>query len=286
MKLETMRRKKTYWHLVASLILYAFSSAPTMAVFGAELRQDPVPPVFADDDNTGVAKGVNLKRSSGLTIRQEGAIIEDMDIDGMVSILAPNVTLRNVRISAEGWAALDIRASDVTVENCEIDGKNGPGIRGISINASRVNIRHCNIHNVEDGIYIGESSKISIENNYIHELRSNWDGPHFDGIATDGNVSDIEIRNNNVINDNNQTSAIMISNYFGDAIRINIIENRLSGGGYTIYVDGQFNNGIIHSVFIDSNILKKGHFGFNSIVNNHPIWQNNVDYITGNEIRE
>ena len=52
---------------------------------------------------------------------------------------------------------------------------------------------------------------------------------------------DVIIRRNNVVNDHGYTSATMTDNYFGPIDNVLVENNRLIGGGFPIYCDGQFN---------------------------------------------
>lgn len=237
--------------------------------------------IYPDETKTGVPANFPLATATTFILNVAGATVSGLDFQGPVSITAPNVTLRDCRISAKAWAALDIRADGVTVENCEIDGQSAPGIRGISISGNNVSIRNCNIHHTEDGIYLTGSSKIGIENNYIHDLQSDWDGPHFDGIATDGGIADVLIQGNTIVNPHGQTSAIMLSNYFGSIARVRVEGNRLVGGGYTVYSDGQFTGGAILNVSFINNRMGKGQYGYASINNNSPGWSGNIDDALG-----
>ena len=133
------------------------------------------------------------------------------------------------------------------------------------------------IHHTEDGIYLTGSNTL-IQDNYIHDLQSNWSGPHYDGIATDGGVSNITIRHNTVINTHGQTSALMLSNYFGSVSNVVVDNNWLEGGGYTVYSDGQFGGGKISGVSFTNNYLVKGEYGYSSINNNSPVWEGNIQY--------
>lgn len=278
------RRVKLEWLLALCWLLavvetpYAFAQGTTTLNGPAERETANA---YPDETNTGVLTDLSLSPATSFTLDVAGATVSGLNFQGAVTITAPNVTLRNCRITAEGWAVLDIRADGVTVENCEIDGQAAPGIRGISVSGSNVLIRRCNIHHAEDGIYLAGSSKIVIENNYIHDLQSQWDGPHFDGIAADGGISDVSIRGNTVINVHRQTSAIMLSNYFGTVSNVRIEGNRLVGGGYTVYSDGQFGGGEISKVSFTNNRLGRGYYGYASIVGNSPEWLGNVDDIGG-----
>lgn len=227
--------------------------------------------------NTGLPADASLIPATRFNLDVAGETLSGLDFQGPVTIMAPNVTLRNCRITAKGWAALNIRADGVTVENCEINGQSTPGIRGVSVSGGNISIRRCNIHRVEDGIYLTEASKISIQSNYIHDLQSDGGDPHYDGIATDGGISDILIRGNTVINPHRQTSAVMLSNYFGAISGVRVEGNRLIGGGYTVYADAQFTNSKISDVSFLGNRLGRGYYGYASIQRNAPNWSGNID---------
>ena len=256
-------------------------AADAVAQEGTQLMRAPAARAeagaYPEAANTGVPADMNFIPATRFSLDVAGETLSGLDFQGPVTIAAPNVTLRNCRITANGWAALDIRADGVTVENCEINGQSTAGIRGISVSGGNVSIRRCNIHHVEDGIYLTETSNLSIENNYIHDLQSDWGEPHFDGIATDGGVSDVLIRGNTVINPHGQTSAVMLSNYFGPISGVLIEGNRLIGGGYTVYADGQFTNSKISGVTFLGNRLGRGFYGYASIQKNSPKWSGNID---------
>ena len=231
---------------------------------------------FPDAATTGVPAGVTLTASGGLVINTPGVVIEGLAISGMVTINADNVTLKNCTITSGSWAVVNITSGStgVVVQDCEINGLNAEGVRGIS---GQGTFLRNDIHNTEDGIYLTGSNTL-IQDNYIHDLQSNWSGPHYDGIATDGGVSNITIRHNTIINSHGQTSALMLSNYFGSVTNVVVDNNWLEGGGYTVYSDGQFNNGTISGVSFTNNYLVKGQYGYSSINNNTPVWEGNIQY--------
>lgn len=232
---------------------------------------------FPDATSTGVPAGVILTPSGGLVINTPGVVIEGLDIRGMVTINADNVTLKNCKITSGGWAVVNITSGStgVVIENCEINGLNAEGVRGIS---GQGTFLRNNIHNTEDGIYVTGSNTL-IQDNYIHDLQSDWSGPHYDGIAIDGGVSNIVIRHNTVINSHDQTSALMIDNYFGSVSNVIVDNNWLEGGGYTVYSDGNFKGGTISGVSFTDNYLVKGSYGYSLIRNNSPVWEGNIEYV-------
>ena len=187
---------------------------------------------FPDATNTGVPAGVTLTPSGDLVITQAGAVISGLNISGTVYIDAPNVTLENCQITAASFAVVQV-ASGITgavVQNCTINGTgtNNAGSDGISGQGTFIGN---NIYNVENGINLTGPS--TIQNNYIHGLLASG-SPHYDGIQIDGGLSNMTISHNTVINANDQTSAIMIDNYFGPISNISVNSNLLAGGGYTV----------------------------------------------------
>ncbi|MEH2479025.1 hypothetical protein V1282_002382 [Nitrobacteraceae bacterium AZCC 2146] len=238
---------------------------------------------WPDATNTGVPAGIVLEPSGDLVISQAGAVVSGLDIRGAVEVNAPNVTLTNSRIRAAKFDVVGIKSGmqGVVIQDCEIDGtgihnEGSNGIRG-----SGTFLRN-NIHHVENGMTLTGSA--TILDNYIHDLLASG-SPHYDGIQIDGGVSDVVIRHNTVINSHAQTSAVMIDSYFGAISNIAVDSNRLIGGGYTVYSDGQFSGGTISGVSFTGNRLGKGRWGYRSFVKNVPEWFGNVDDLTGRVLR-
>lgn len=242
----------------------------------------PLPPApgFPDATNTGVPLSVSLTPSGGLNITTQGAVIEGRAISGTLTVSANNVTIRKCKISASGWAVISIATgvTGTTIEDCDINGMNAEGVRGIS---GQGTFLRNNIHDVEDGVYVQGPSLI--RDNFIHDLKSNWSGPHYDGVAIDGGA-DVTISHNTIINTNSQTSAVMIDNYFGPISNITVDNNLLVGGAYTIFVDGQFSGGSVTGVKITNNRLSKGQFGYIANTKTSPVFTGNVDNATGQPV--
>lgn len=237
---------------------------------------------WPDATNTGVPHGESLKPSGKVVVTVAGTTIANLDIQGPVEINAPDVTLMNSRVRNAGLDVVRIKpgVSGVTIRDCEIDGvgTDNPGSNGIR--GSGTFLRN-NISNVENGITLGGSA--TIKDNYIHDLRASGE-PHYDGIQIDGGISDVLISHNTVVNAYGQTSAVMIDNYFGPISNIQVENNRLAGGGYTVYSDGQFNDSKITGVSFVNNRLGKGMWGYRSVVKNNVVWRGNVDDTTNRHL--
>ena len=70
---------------------------------------------FPDAATTGVPAGVILTPSGGLIINTSGVVIEGLDIQGMVTINADNVTLKNCKITSGSWAVVNITSGSTGV---------------------------------------------------------------------------------------------------------------------------------------------------------------------------
>jgi hypothetical protein len=234
---------------------------------------------WPDETNTGVPASVALKSSGNLVISVSGTVVTNLDINGMVEINAPNVTLKNSRIRHAGFDVIRIKpgVSGATIQDCEIDGVGSGNDGSNGIRGSGTFLRN-NIKNVENGITLDGTAVIS--DNYIHDLRAS--GPaHYDGVQIDGGISNVTISHNTVINQYGQTSAVMIDNYFGPISNIKVENNRLVGGGYTVYSDGQFRDALISGVSFIHNRMGRGQWGYRDFVRNAPVWADNVDDVTG-----
>ncbi|WP_225187531.1 Ig-like domain-containing protein [Bradyrhizobium sp. IC3195] len=233
---------------------------------------------WPDATNTGVSAGVTLTPYYGdLVIDTPGAVVSGLDIHGSVRITAPDVTLLDCKVTSSSFYTIDLASTGGTIQNCTIDGV-GTGNEGsVGIHGSGTFLNN-NIFNVEDGIHAGSDSVI--QGNYIHGLRASDNStgvPHYDGIQIDGGQSNVVISHNTIINDHDQTSAVMIDNYFGSISNIQVDNNLLVGGGYTIYVDGQFNRGSISGVSITNNHMGSGGFGITNFNGTSPTYTGNVN---------
>ena len=129
---------------------------------------------------------------------------------------------------------------------------------------SQVTINADNIHDVGNGVDVNDG-QTTVENSYIHNLNGGA-GTHYNGVGyfgDGGSDFSLLIQNNTIINQNTQTDAVMIQNYFGAVNNVTVNNNLLVGGDYTIYVDGTQGSDPITNVSITNNdIGLHGIFGY------------------------
>lgn len=236
----------------------------------------PPPPQYPNATNTGVPDDTVLTPSGSLVINTPGTVIDARDVSGTITINASNVTIRRTRVRGSDFALIRVKegATGVLIEDCEIDGRGVSGTSNSTGVVGPVTVRRCNIFGVENGISPFGGSQV--EANYIHDLGAP-EAPHYDGIQIDGGESNIVIRGNTIINDYSQTSAVMIDNYFGPISNVSVEGNRLIGGGYTVYSDGNFDGGAITGVSFTDNRMGEGQWGYALIRNNTVTESGNVD---------
>ena len=192
--------------------------------------------------NTGPTNSSALTPSGSITITQDGAVVENVDISGIVRIQANNVTIRNFRING-GGASYGIQAtygySGSIIEDGEIYNINSAGIYGGGFTARRLNIHE------SGGDAVKPTSNVVFETSWLHHLGTN-DGAHADGFQSVGG-------NNYIFRYNNcdmpvtdpppyKSNACFIIQTNNSPIDDVLIENNwLNGGNFTVYVTDKGN---------------------------------------------
>lgn len=218
---------------------------------------------YPDATNTGVEPGITLKPSGSLTITQSGSVVQNLLITGELDIFANNVTVRNVKIIATGgYHALYTGWSytGIVIDHVEIDGRHlnpsVPGLVGGGFTATAVNI-----HGTGDAIDIGDN--VTVKDSYLHDLTVN-SGDHTDGVQSTGSNNDLithctidaTLPGGGVAN-----SALIIGADLSDMGTVNVANNLLGGGNYTIYAgaDPGYDSGTIN--FTNNRFAKNARYG-------------------------
>lgn len=220
---------------------------------------------FATAATTGVPAGTSLTSSGGISTSSDGQIIEDLDVNGTISVNHNNVTIRRCRVRSSGFYCIQEAESNsgTNVIDCEIDGLGNTAGNG-GVRASGL-IQRCNIHRCENPVSCKED--VEIDTCYIHDLEAPGEGgdvPHYDGTQNDG-ANNVYIHDCyiNVASTGVSTSACMTDNFFGSATNCRIIHNRLIGGGYVVYFDGAFNSNPVSGVLQNNRMALDSHsFGY------------------------
>jgi hypothetical protein len=183
--------------------------------------------------NTGVPKGTKLTPSGSITVKQDGQIVEGLDIAGTITVLANDVTIRKVHIKTGDYYPIRYFDNDNTglvVEDSEIEGTSGNVTSSVAF--AHYTARRLNIHGGSDGLKADED--VLIEGCWIHDL-SNGPGEHNDGVQSTGGKG-VTIRGNSISGASN--ACVQTGDEHAPTEDLTVECNWLSGGGYTLNIRG------------------------------------------------
>jgi hypothetical protein len=256
--------------------------------------------------NTGPTNSSILTPSGSIVVTTAGAVIQNLAVTGTIEIEAPNVTVRNCTINADGnYDALqiDAGANNCTVEDTSVTGT-GTGGFAIETNAAIGNtFLRMNVYNTADqGFHLGGAS--TVQGCWLHEIgwnaagiKSNPSKPGFNGLDhvedffietgasfnfSDNNFQTPDFVTVNGVNYGTTTAVFFIDPYSaGDHVgHVTINSNYIDGGGYMFYLMGQ------GPYTISNNIIgpdEQYALIYSSYIGGPWSWLNNVDQ-NGNSI--
>jgi hypothetical protein len=239
----------------------------------ADTDGDPetCPPTGPDD--VGPTDPLALVWSDRIVVNESGTVIENVDVHGDIEIVdgATDVTIRNFRITTDGWWGIFVRdGSDVVIEDGEIDGMDliDDGIRGASYTARRLYI-----HNMEGDSFKADGGNV-IECNYVTDIGQGAEA-HGDGVQMMGS-GDIFIRRNNFdLTSGSLTACIFPFGTEPVSGPVYVEGNRLTGGAYIVYCHENLH--VTDNVFGDD-------YAYGPVTDECGTWENNVWESTGEVI--
>lgn len=203
---------------------------------------------FPDETTTGITNthcpnwAVDKINTSSRTISTAGTTLYYEQISGQITVNAPNVTIKCVKIDANGSLyginCLSTNCTNLLVEDAEIFDTASTGFILKGSAAGRATANRVNVHtSVKDAMKI--RGHANLYNSYIHV--NAVPGEHNDAIQIESG-SNIDIVGNRIDGPlNEQTSAIIAKSDFGIINNLRVANNRLSGGTHTFYsVTGGF----------------------------------------------
>lgn len=205
----------------------------------------PSEPELPDQTSTGVPAGTALTVHEGdLTVSTPGAVIDGLDIRGMVKVSAPDVTIKNsiIRGRALDYTSALVNAMDGESNLRIVDSELKPtipspfamGIYGSNFTATRLNI-----HGVVDGLHI-TGDNVTVEDSWLHDNLHFQNDPNFGGGPSHDDSIQIQVGKNILIDGNNITGAfnsvVQITQDRGDVANFTFRNNHADGGGCTINI--------------------------------------------------
>ncbi len=205
----------------------------------------PVAAGAAGPDTTGVPAGTALTVHHGdLTVTAPGAVIDRMDIRGLVRIKAPGVVIKRSIVRGKpltgsmGLITNDLGAYSFTLEDSElIASQASPWVNGII--GHNFTVRRTEIANVIDSVHI-TGSNVTVEDSWLHgnlfyaSDPNQKGGPsHADSIQIQAGTN-LKFLRNRI--DGAYSSAIQTTQDRGVVTGVLVEGNRIGGGGCSINI--------------------------------------------------
>lgn len=187
-----------------------------------------------DPSTTGVLGDAGLTASPGFEVKDAGAVIQNLDVQGCITVSADGVTLRNVRIRTDGRCTadplLDARgAKNTLVEDVELDGTNHG--RVYAVMGADLVLRRIHLHHAWSAIRLS-GDHVALEHSLVHELTGDNAGAFVASGGQDFRLlhNDLQVR---------QGDCVVTLYSQQSAIRDVLAEaNLFNGGGWTISAGG------------------------------------------------
>jgi hypothetical protein len=232
--------------LLTCLAVVLVSGCGSTAGSGDDYVRPSAPPAAAEagppgPDNTGVPAGTALRPSGSVTVTEDGAVVDGLDVDGCIVVRADDVTIRNSRIRCSNPKTANAvqvgdDATGLVIEDTEIDGM---GTADIGVGSNDYTLRRVQITGTNDGARLGDD--VVVEGSWIHDM-TRQAALHPDclqatqgrNITIRGNTLDVYARGSGDLNN----AAVMLGSETGKRRLEHVLVegNWLNGGNYTVNV--------------------------------------------------
>lgn len=228
---------------------------------------------YPDATNTGVPAGTVLTNSGSVTVTQNGATVQNLNIanGGQIVVKANNVTIKNVKITGCTYYPIDYdngTYSGLVVQDTEIESTCSATTAGLSFGGYTA--RRVHVHGTADG-FKADSNAV-IEDSYIHDLWVTAES-HNDGLQSMGG-NNVTFRHNTC---DTNTAGVCIQ-FGSSASNWLVTDNLVRAGGWA------FNGGsnMSNNTFTNNRFVKvPGWYGAASIEGTGTIWSGNYYDDTG-----
>lgn len=219
---------------------------------------------YPSPDTTGVPAGTQLTPSGSITASTAGQVINGLAVSGGINVRANNVTIENSDIAdanaSNGAITIASGVTGTLLEHDTIHGTNnssGSLAWGVNDNVGSVSSV------TEDHVYAYNIDRIlqgpGVVTNSFDLENGNISGEHYEAVYV-GNGS-VTLNHNTFLNPHNQTAAIFLCNDFGPLGTVQVTNNLLAGGDYTLYGDAtNIGNGGVSSETVTGNRFSRLYF--------------------------
>jgi hypothetical protein len=175
-----------------------------------------------------------------MTVTKAGTVLTNLDITGTVLVRAPNVTIKDSRITGRVDTGDAGQYPGTKIEHVEIIGPYAPATDGgyPGVGYSDYTCDFCNIHGWGKGFDMVEN--IVIANSWVHDIQVYGNpakgGSHNEAILSTGGHN-FTIVNNNLDSGNepNVSASLALYSQQGPIEDVYATGNLFNGGGYCVY---------------------------------------------------
>lgn len=203
----------------------------------------PVPVPVPQPSSVGVRPGAKLQVHKGdIVVTEAGTTLKNLEVHGSISVRAPNVTIKNTRIIGQKpveTGLVSSRSTGLRIVDSEIwSAHRNPDTNGVM--GSEFSLERVEIRNVIDQVHIHGTGNVTIRDSWLHsnvhfEKDPNWKG----GPSHDDNIQITSGHNIKIIDSQltgAHNAAIMVTRGSGSVSNLQIIGNRIGGGGCSINI--------------------------------------------------
>jgi hypothetical protein len=199
---------------------------------------------YPDAGETDGAHGALTPASGAVVLDKPGEVYQNVDLSGSILVSADDVTIHNVRVTADGGDGIKIYSGD---PNVAVDGTTitDTTVRGASqtsggaladgvLNASG------NTHTIAQRMYIYNSGSTdwngpgAVSDSYL-SVDTFVSGAHDEAIYEGGGDDGIQATHDTMLNTQPQTAVVDNGSDYGPAAHDAVRNCILAGGGYVIY---------------------------------------------------
>lgn len=250
----------------------------------------PAFPAFPESSCTGVPAGVSLSSVGSFSSSASGQTISGLSISGDLVINHNDVTVTNSRIKGRvvyNARGLTLRDVDLGADTCPSSSNGGNRlIAGDDYTLTRVHVHH----NGADLIALSGGGTITIQDSLINNT-CYYSGDHLDAVQyyDPGGIANVTLLHNYIdARPSNGggfgNAAIFWADFPGAGSRLNVYNNFLAGGNYTLYaLDAHAGSGVVIDVSSNRFLRNQYNYGPCALSNSIPFdgtsgikWINNA----------
>ncbi|MEM6997533.1 MAG: Ig-like domain-containing protein [Patescibacteria group bacterium] len=198
----------------------------------------------------------DLTPSGGITITQDGAVIDGLDVDGCINVDADNVVIRNTRVTCSGSYGINLLGGhhSLTIQDSRIRGVGASSRKGILLNGPDSVLERLHVSGGADGIHAGGGSGTIVRDSYITGTYK-APGTHNDALQFRSGVNHLFEGNSILGPYQTSTSTLLLQAKAGNISGSIIRDNFFSGAKlYTSQASGY----TMTNVLVENNIYETG----------------------------